>query len=236
MTGAVSTTPRAITAKRGTKPSHPRGAMRITLGLIAVALSGCANDSLDVAPNVDLHRFQGKWFEVARLPRTTESDCTATTAYYTLVSDTQLTMVNECHVGSPTGALRSISNTAKVPDANVPAKLSLDFGAFYGDYWIIDVGEKYEYAVVGHPTRQYLWILSRTPSVDPATLGGILDRAHAKKFETSRLVFTQQAQDPPAMSGVSDSTHASDPEGAAGPPPSYGCSMARVPLQGRRAR
>src|SRR5450432_3136862 len=192
MTGAVSTTPRAIATSRGRKPSHPRGAMRITLGLIAVALSGCANPSLDVAPSVDLHRFQGKWYEIARLPRTTETDCTGTTAYYTMVSDSQLTMVNECHVGGPSGPLRSISTTAKVPDTNVPAKLSLDFGAFYGDYWIIDVGQHYEYAVVGHPTRQYLWILRRTPTVDPTTLGGILERAHAKKFETSRLEYTPQ--------------------------------------------
>jgi apolipoprotein D and lipocalin family protein len=192
--------------------------MKIALGLIAVALSGCTNESLDVAPNVDLHQFQGKWFEIAKLPRATESECTRTTAFYTMVADNQLTMVNECHIGGPTGVLRSVSTTAKVPDTNVPAKLSLDFGAFYGDYWIIDVGEHYEYAVVGHPTRQYLWILSRTPALDSSVLSGILERAHNKKFETSRLEYTEQ----PSNEG---DTGQSGPEGVPSPPPSYGCTV-----------
>jgi apolipoprotein D and lipocalin family protein len=192
--------------------------MKIALGLIAVALSGCTNESLDVAPNVDLHQFQGKWFEIARLPRVTQSDCTRTTAYYTLVNDSQLTMVNECHIGDPNGSLRSVTTTAKVPDKSVPAKLSLDFGAFYGDYWIIDVGDHYEYAVVGHPTRQYLWILSRTPSLDQSVLSWILERAHNKKFETNRLEYTEQL--PLANSGVND-----EPEVAPTPPPSYGCGV-----------
>jgi apolipoprotein D and lipocalin family protein len=203
--------------------------MKIALGLIAVALSGCTNDPLDVAPNVDLYRFQGKWFEIARLPRATQEHCTRTTAYYTMVSDSQLTMVNECHVGSSAGALRSVETIAKVPDANAPAKLSLDFGAFYGDYWIIDVGEHYEYAVVGHPTRQYLWILSRTPTIDQVAMGGILERAHAKKFETSRLEYTEQVAESPATAGEG-------PQGDPSRTPSYGCSISRVPLRGWSTR
>ena len=67
-------------------------------------------------------------------------------------------MNSECHVDNPTGATRSVSALAKVTDPAVPAKLSLDFGGIYGDYWIIDLGEHYEFAVVGHPTRDYLWI------------------------------------------------------------------------------
>ena len=169
--------------------------MKKRAGLICtalVALSGCTNASLDVAPNVDLARFQGRWYEIARLPRTTESDCTGTTAHYTLTSDSELTMVNECHVGNLAGQVRSVSTRGRVPDTTIPGKLSLDFGGVYGDYWIIDVGEHYEYAAVGHPTRQYLWILGRTPNMDAAVLSGILDRARAKKFDTSRLEYTPQ--------------------------------------------
>jgi apolipoprotein D and lipocalin family protein len=195
--------------------------------LLLVALSGCTNPPLDVAPNVDLHRFQGKWYEIARLPRPTEQDCTATTAYYSMATDGQVTMVNECHVGNFTGALRSVSTSAKVTDPNTPAKLSLDFGGFYGDYWIIDVGDRYEYAVVGHPTRQYLWVLSRTPTLDKPTLDGILNRAHDKKFETSRLEYTQQPVDPNAPAWDGDPSHTPGPEGTPGSPPSYGCSFSR---------
>jgi apolipoprotein D and lipocalin family protein len=200
--------------------------MKIALGLIAVALSGCTNESLDVAPNVDLQQFQGKWFEIARLPRVTESDCTRTTAYYTMVSGSQLTMVNECHLGDPNGAVRSVSTTARVPDTSVPAKLSLDFGAFYGDYWIIDVGQHYEYAVVGHPTRQYLWILSRKPTLDPPVLNGILQRAHDKKFETSRLEYTQQ------LASDGDPGQPEGPEVPPSAPPSYGCSISTFRTSG----
>src|SRR5262249_11087992 len=121
---------------------------------------------------------------------------------------------------------RSVSTTAKVPDPNVPAKLSLDFGAFYGDYWIIDVGSHYEYAVVGHPTRQYLWILSRTPSLDQTVLNGILQRAHDKKFETSRLEYAEQL----AEGAQADATQG--PEVPPSAPPSYGCTLSN----GRESR
>jgi apolipoprotein D and lipocalin family protein len=159
----------------------------------AALVFGCHQESLDVANDVDLNRFSGKWFEIARLPRATESECTATTAYYAVTSRDQLTMVNECHLGSPAGPVRSVSASARVPDPSVPAKLSVDFGGFYGDYWIIDLGAHYEYAVVGHPTREFLWILSRTPVLAETTLRAILDRARAKQFDVTRLEYTQQS-------------------------------------------
>jgi apolipoprotein D and lipocalin family protein len=82
---------------------------------------------------------------------------------------------------------------ARVPNPDVPAKLSIEFGGFFGDYWIIDLDrEEYRYAVVGHPTRQYLWILSRAPTMDSVTLGPILDRATQKGFDVTRLEYTKQ--------------------------------------------
>jgi len=162
------------------------------LRLLAVlALVACSNDPLDVAPNVDLGRFQGKWYEVAKLPRSTQSDCVGTTSFYT-VSGSNVDVRHECHLGSATGQLKSIAMSAKVDDPKVPAKMSLDVGGFYGDYWILDVGEHYEYAVVGTPSRSYLWILSRTPTLDGAVMKGILDRAQSKKFDTSRIEYTPQ--------------------------------------------
>ena len=157
------------------------------LGLVA-----CTEPSLDVAPNVDLARFQGKWFEIAHLPRVTETDCVGTTAFYSMGSADELSMVNECHVGGASGQLRSVTAMAKVPDLSVPAKLSLNFGHRFGDYWIIDVGDHYEYAVVGHPTRQYLWILSRTAVMPSEVLAGVLERAKAKKFDVAALRYTPQ--------------------------------------------
>ena len=164
------------------------------LAVSIAALSGCSHDPLDVAPSVDLQRFQGKWFEVAKLPRSTQADCQATTAFYTVNPGGDIDVRNECHLGSATGELKSVLMKAQVGDKSVPAKLSLQIGAFSGDYWILEVGEHYDYAVIGTPSRSYMWILSRTPSLDPATLKGLLDRAAAKKFDTSKLEYTPQPQ------------------------------------------
>src|SRR4029077_4440144 len=136
--------------------------------LVAIALAGTSCNSepnLEVAPNVDLSRFQGKWYEIASLPRTTQVDCYGTTAFYSQAPDGTYRFVNQCNVESTTGPLRTVTMKATIPNQAIPAKLAVDVGGYSGDYWILDVGSNYEYAVVGHPTRMYLWILSRTPTL-----------------------------------------------------------------------
>lgn len=171
-----------------------RVAVLALLAVGAPAAVGCSTaPPLDVAPNVDLARFQGRWFEIAKLPRPTQTDCYATAAYYTQTASDALTFVNQCNVGSLTGALKTVTMSAKVADPSTPAKLAIDVGGFYGDYWILELGQNYEYAVVGHPSRDYLWILSRTPSLDATTMQGIVARARAKQFDVSRLEMTTQS-------------------------------------------
>jgi apolipoprotein D and lipocalin family protein len=187
---------------------------------VAIASSfGCGTEPpLDVAPNVDLGRFQGKWYEVARLPRTTQTDCYGTTAFYTMASGGSLQLVHQCNVGSNDGPLNTVTMTATVPNGAVPAKLALDVGTFSGDYWILEVGPNYEYAVVGHPSRAYFWILSRTPALDTGTVSSILERAQKNHFDTSQLQFTPQ---PPSGERVSSNV----PVGDVPPAVSTGCSM-----------
>jgi len=158
---------------------------------VSLLLLGCQSEPLEVA-HVDLTRMQGKWFEIAKLPRASEAGCTGTTAEYQLKSATELLVVNECHEGSLHGALKRVAARAVATDAAVPAKLSLDFGFAYGDYWIIEVGDDYEYAVVGHPTRDYLWILSRERSLPKATLDAVLSRAQGRGFPVGILSYTEQ--------------------------------------------
>jgi apolipoprotein D and lipocalin family protein len=159
-----------------------------TVGLLAL---GCQNEPLDVA-SVDLGRMQGKWYEIASLPRKSQAGCTGTTAEYHLKSDSELLVVNECHLQRLDGTLKRVAARAVATDPSVPGKLSLDFGWAYGDYWILEVGDDYEYAVVGHPTRDYLWILSREPSLPKATLDGVLSRARDRGFPVGILSYTQQ--------------------------------------------
>ena len=167
-------------------------ALRV-LAFLSLLASGCmADPPLEVAPNVDLNQFLGKWYEIASLPRTTQTDCYGTTAFYSPSSNGSFQFVNQCNVASSDGPLRTVTMTATVPDLSVPAKLGLDVGGFTGAYWILEVGSNYEYAVVGHPSRAFLWILSRTPTLDPTTLTGIVDRAEGNRFETNKLQYTPQ--------------------------------------------
>ena len=91
----------------------PLGVARAMSGVALVALLasgvGCSSDPpLDVAQTVDLSRFQGKWYEIARLPRSTQTDCHGTTAFYTQGSDGTLGFVNQCNMGGPTGPLKTV--------------------------------------------------------------------------------------------------------------------------------
>jgi apolipoprotein D and lipocalin family protein len=200
-----------------------------SLGLaFAVALSaaavvvGCGQEPLDVARNVDLGKFQGKWYEIARLPRATQTDCYGTTAFYSQSGGSgDLQLVNQCNVGKNDGPLSTVTMSATVPDSKVPAKLALNVGGYSGDYWILDVGPHYEYAIVGHPSRLYLWILSRTPTLDLDTTSALVAKAQSNNFDTKQLLFTPQ---PPAGERVS----APGPVGSVPPAMSTGCSAAIV--------
>jgi len=161
--------------------------------LLLAATPACSHPPLDVVEGVDLQRFQGSWYEIAKLPRATQVDCTGTTARYDLKSDHELVVTNVCHVGNLTGPTRQVVAAARVPNRDVAAKLSVEFGGYFGDYWIIDLDrDGYRYAVVGHPGRQYLWILSRTPTMDSDTLAPLLEGASQKGFDISRLEYTKQ--------------------------------------------
>jgi apolipoprotein D and lipocalin family protein len=108
--------------------------LRITSAAAAMAFlaSSCSQPPLDVAPDVDLARFQGRWYEIAKLPRPWQEGCTQTTATYQLRSDREMYMQNQCLLSN--GTTRNVVARGAVTNAAVPAKLSVDFGGFYGDY------------------------------------------------------------------------------------------------------
>ncbi len=170
---------------------------------IAVLVLGClfptsshaanANAPLHVVPSIDLNRYQGKWYEIAHLPVWFQRDCAAdTTATYTRKPDSKIGVLNTCRKAD--GSIKTASGTAHVAGDNGPnTKLKVTFfWPFYGDYWIIDLDPQYQWAVVGEPRRQCLWILSRTPHMPPALYNQILDRARAQGYDLSRLIVTAQ--------------------------------------------
>ncbi len=200
-----------------------RGFCQLVALAVCAFVAACSDGPpLGTVSNVDLGKFQGKWYEIARLPRATQTDCHGTTAFYTQGSDGTLSFVNQCNVGATDGPLHTVTMTATVPDQKASGKLLLDVGGFSGDYWIIDLGTNYDYAVVAHPSRQYLWILSRTPTLDADTLNGIIGRAQGEQFDMSKLQYTPQ---PPAGERVT----LSGPEGPVPPAVKSGCSAGAVP-------
>jgi len=152
---------------------------------------------LQVVPQVNLERYTGTWFEIARFPHRFQEGCVASSATYTLRSDGTIEVLNQCRKGSPDGEISSVRGKAWVVDKETNAKLKVSFfWPFSGAYWIIDLGENYEYAVVGHPNRKYLWILSRTPQMEDSLYQRILERLRNQSYDLSKLIHTAPAHPP----------------------------------------
>jgi apolipoprotein D and lipocalin family protein len=155
---------------------------------------------LDVVPSVDLQRYTGTWYEIARLPNRFQSQCVGdVTATYTLLDDGDIKVVNRCR--KENGEMAEAEGRAKRAGGTEPntklkvrfAPAFLSFLSFvWGDYWIIDLATDYSYAVVGEPARKYFWVLSRKPVMDEATLQEILGRAKQKGYDLAGLIRTKQ--------------------------------------------
>jgi apolipoprotein D and lipocalin family protein len=148
---------------------------------------------LHVVSHVDLNRYLGTWYEIARFPNRFQEGCVASRATYTLLEDGKIGVLNQCYKGGLSGELSSATGKAWVVDKETNAKLKVSFfWPFTGDYWIIDLGENYEYAVVGHPSRTYLWILSRTPEMEDALYSRLLERLRTQGYDTTKLTRSPQ--------------------------------------------
>ena len=148
---------------------------------------------LRVVPSVDLSRYAGKWYEVARLPNRFQRDCAAgVTATYTLRPDGKITVLNQCRTAD--GRLKSAKGTARVAAREGPnTKLKVTFfWPFSGNYWIIDLDPEYRWAVVGEPDRKYLWILSREPRIDESLFDRLVAGAKAQGYDVGPLIRTPQ--------------------------------------------
>ena len=162
--------------------------------MIAGFILGCAavpQPPLETVPTVDLSRYVGRWYEIASFPTWFQKGCSGSTADYRLRTDGKIDVLNQCRK-APDGVLDSARGRAWVTDPATNAKLKVQFfWPFRGDYWIIDLGRDYDYAVVGHPSRDYLWVLSRTPHMDDGLYGRILERVRQKGYDPGRLVKTR---------------------------------------------
>lgn len=145
---------------------------------------------------LDLERYAGLWYEVARIPNRFQQRCAAeVTATYDLLDDGTIRVVNACL--SAKGDTIRAEGRARLAERDGPAsRLKVRFApgflsflsAVWADYWVLEVTEGYTAALVGTPDRRYLWVLSRTPELDQSTWDRLLNTAATQGFDLSRVV------------------------------------------------
>jgi apolipoprotein D and lipocalin family protein len=144
---------------------------------------------------VDIHKYMGKWYEIAKYENSFQRKCAATTAEYKLVKN-KVKVLNSC-VKKSNGKIKKAHGIALIANKVTNAELKVSFvpffkrwGWFAGDYFIMELGENYEYVVVGHPTRKYLWILSRTAVMDEALYQSLLNKIAEQDYDLTKIVRT----------------------------------------------
>jgi apolipoprotein D and lipocalin family protein len=152
---------------------------------------------LQVVNNVDLKKYIGIWYEIAKIPNRFQKDCKKnTTAIYSFMEDGKIKVVNSCMEAD--GSTNIAEGVARVADTSTNAKLKvsfvrlLGFNLFWGDYWIFGLGDEYEYALVGSPDRKYGWILSRTPTLPQEKIEQISDLLKQNGYDPVKFEFTSQ--------------------------------------------
>lgn len=181
-----------------------RPAIHVALTAFAIAAVSFATQpataqQVKTVPSVDLKHYVGRWYEIAKLPNRFQKQCVGhTTADYRALSDGKIEVANRCKTAN--GSIDLAIGEARVVDPVSNAKLQVLFAPswlawipwVWGDYWIIDLDSNYSIATVGTPDRDFLWILSRTPTITDAQYEDRVNNATMQGFDTSKLVKTQQ--------------------------------------------
>jgi apolipoprotein D and lipocalin family protein len=171
----------------------------IALLLSSLLTAGAQAQQPQTVTHVELDRYAGKWYEIARFPNKFQSQCASdVTADYIRRDDGQLDVINRCKKGD--GAPDEAKGRARVADTVTNAKLDVRFApdwlawlpTVWAPYWIVDLASDYAYAAVGDPKREFLWILSRTPQLPDHIYEDVVNQATAQGYDTARLVKTRQ--------------------------------------------
>lgn len=173
-------------------------ALLLICGGLIVACS--SSNNREIAPKtvgkVDLKRYQGTWYELARLPMFFQRKCVQSEAHYGLNADGSVAVLNRCKTKD--GSWEEAKGTATEQVPGQSDKLWVEFDNWFsrlvpgltkGDYWIIDLDDNYSEVVVGDPERKYLWLLARTPTVTEETKQRMLARARQQGYDTSKLIW-----------------------------------------------
>lgn len=170
------------------------------LALAAAACAPTTTQRLGLAEpstvsGFELQPYLGTWYEIGNFPQSFQEGCAGTTATYSLREDGNVDVLNRCFEGGLDGPEKSAQGKAR-PVQIEDGKLEVSFfEPFWGAYWVLELGDDYQYSVVGHPSRDYLWILSREPQMDDEILDGILERLESVHgYELDRFERTAQPE------------------------------------------
>ena len=149
---------------------------------------------MDVIKNVDLNRYVGTWYEIARFPHSFEKNLTGVTATYTLRDDGRISVLNQGYKHTLDGKLKKARAVAKVPDKSQPGKLKVYFFPLFGAaYNILELDqENYQYALVGSSSADYLWILGREPVMQDDIYRMLVNKAEQRGYEVNKLTRVVQ--------------------------------------------
>ncbi len=146
------------------------------------------------ARSVELDRYLGQWFELARYDAGFQRDCDAVTADYSRRDDGNISVVNRCRRGGVNGRESVAQGRARIVADSQGARLRVSFfGPFWGDYWVLDRAEDYSWAIVGEPSGRYLWILARRADGGDAEYQRLVERARGLGYDTALLRRTRHA-------------------------------------------
>jgi apolipoprotein D and lipocalin family protein len=173
---------------------------RIAIVLMGLGLTSCCTtkhplDPPATAKRVDLSRYVGRWYEIARLPMPFQKAGEAALAEYGSNPDGTLSVHNIAI--RPDGSQHDIRGRAKVLNPPANTKLAVRFSTWFGplipmpkqgNYWVLHVDDRYQEAIVGTPNRKYLWLLARTPTISTPSYDGLVAKAAALGFDVSRLI------------------------------------------------
>jgi apolipoprotein D and lipocalin family protein len=171
----------------------------ISVGAMALGtwlISSCSRTymPLDTVPDVDLNKYEGRWYEIAAMPQRYEKGCHCVYAEYKQNPEGYVEVHNYCRKGGPDGEEKSVQGKAFPVKGSENSKLKVQFfWPFRGDYWILELDPDYQHVLVGSPDRESLWILSRTPKLDEAVYNLMVQQAKSKGFPIDQLEKMDQS-------------------------------------------
>ena len=171
----------------------------ILIGLTGLILLSCSktnkmeNIDTTTVESVDLKRYLGTWYEIARFPHSFEKGLVGVTANYSFRKDGKIRVLNQGYKGTLDGKFSRAEGKAKVPDPKNTSRLKVSFFLFfYGDYYVLELDEDYQWAMIGSSSPNYFWILSRTPQMDPEVYQMLLDNAEKRGYDLGPLIEVDQ--------------------------------------------